>query len=65
MARIKISDLPKDVKISNSDMKAIFGGNLTLRDLSMTPLRSALIKGIIWKEALQAEDEYGRTLCNA
>jgi len=63
MARIKITDLPKDVKISEDDMQAIFGGSLTLRDFTKTPLRSALIRGIRWHEALRAEDEYERTRC--
>lgn len=30
MARIKIKDLPKGLKISKQDMKKIFGGKLTI-----------------------------------
>ena len=65
MARIKVRDLPKDVKISESEMQAIFGGSLTLRDFSGTTRRSARIRGISWHEALREEDEYERTYCTS
>lgn len=41
MARIKIGDLPKDIKISRKEMRKVVGGLGDINDLTLDVLRDA------------------------
>ena len=62
MARIKIEDLPKDIQVSEREMRAIFGGALALRTYPLLR-QSPVLAGLEWQGGLEEATGFSRRAC--